>query len=108
MFTITADKVLPCTITGSWPRPRWFDMSMWGRPLDTCMMDVRFREKFQDVLATVISDQDRAWFAHKKASVWLGFRSWFNSLLTPMGVMRIMRRMGIMGCEERRKEGAAA
>ena len=60
MFTTTANTVLPCTITGSWPRPRWFDVSMWGRPLDTCMMDVRFREKFQDVLATVISDQDRA------------------------------------------------
>jgi 5-methyltetrahydropteroyltriglutamate--homocysteine methyltransferase len=60
MFTVTADTVLPCTTTGSWPRPHWFDVSMWGRPLDTCMMDVRFREKFQDVLATVISDQDRA------------------------------------------------
>jgi 5-methyltetrahydropteroyltriglutamate--homocysteine methyltransferase len=60
MFTITADKVLPCTVTGSWPRPRWFDLSMWGRPLDTCMMDVRFREKFQDALATLISDQERA------------------------------------------------
>ena len=33
---------------------------MWGRPLDTCMMDVRFREKFQDALAIVISDQERA------------------------------------------------
>lgn len=60
MFTITANTVLPCTITGSYPRPRWFDDSMWGRPLDTCMMDVRFREKFQDALAAVISDQDRA------------------------------------------------
>jgi 5-methyltetrahydropteroyltriglutamate--homocysteine methyltransferase len=60
MFTTTADVVLPCTTTGSWPRPHWFDVSMWGRPLDTCMMDVRFREKFQDALATVISDQDRA------------------------------------------------
>jgi len=60
MLTITANQVLPCTITGSWPRPRWFDDSMWGRPLDTAMMDVRFREKFQDALATVISDQDRA------------------------------------------------
>src|SRR6266496_3533618 len=55
-----ANTVLPCTITGSWPRPHWFDVSTWGRPLDTCMMDVRFREKFQDALATVISDQDRA------------------------------------------------
>ena len=60
MLTITANTVLPCTITGSYPRPRWFDESMWGRPLDTCMMDVRFREKFQDALASVISDQDRA------------------------------------------------
>jgi 5-methyltetrahydropteroyltriglutamate--homocysteine methyltransferase len=35
------------------------DESMWGRPLDTCMLDVRFREKFQDALAVTISDQDR-------------------------------------------------
>ena len=60
MFTVTANTILPCTVTGSWPRPRWFDVSMWGRPLDTCMMDVRFREKFQDALATVLSDQERA------------------------------------------------
>jgi len=60
MFTITADKILPCTVTGSWPRPRWFNDSMFGRPLDTCMLDVRFRERFQDALATVLSDQERA------------------------------------------------
>src|SRR5437660_710520 len=48
------------TTTGSFPRPRWFDVSMWGRPLDTCMLDVRFREKFQDAMAVVISDQERA------------------------------------------------
>jgi 5-methyltetrahydropteroyltriglutamate--homocysteine methyltransferase len=33
---------------------------MWGRPIDTCMMDVRFREKFLDALAVVLSDQERA------------------------------------------------
>ncbi len=33
---------------------------MWGRPLDSCMMDVRFREKYTDALATVLSDQERA------------------------------------------------
>ncbi len=60
MFTITKNQVLPCTVTGSWPRPRWLDVSMWGRPLDTCMMDVRFREKFLDALAVVLSDQERA------------------------------------------------
>ena len=56
MLTATADQVLPCTVTGSWPRPRWFDVSMWGRPLDTCMMDIRFREKLQDALAVVVGD----------------------------------------------------
>src|SRR5271165_6567531 len=60
MFTATANLILPSTVTGSFPRPRWFDVSMWGRPLDTCMQDVRFREKFQDALAVVISDQERA------------------------------------------------
>src|SRR5258708_19705666 len=33
---------------------------MLGRPLDTCMLDVRFREKFLDALAVVIGDQERA------------------------------------------------
>jgi 5-methyltetrahydropteroyltriglutamate--homocysteine methyltransferase len=60
MFTATADLILPSTTTGSFPRPRWFDVSMWGRPLDTCMLEVRFREKFQDALAVVIGDQERA------------------------------------------------
>lgn len=60
MFTLTADRILPCTVTGSWPRPRWMDDSLWGRPLDTAMLDVRFREKFTDALAVLISDQERA------------------------------------------------
>ena len=60
MFTATANLILPSTTTGSFPRPRWSDVSLWGRPLNTCMQDVRFREKFQDALAVVISDQERA------------------------------------------------
>src|SRR5580765_4475199 len=60
VYTLTAEHILPCTITGSWPRPRWFDLSMWGRPIASCMMDVRYREKFQDAMATVLSDQERA------------------------------------------------
>ena len=59
-FTVTKNTMLPATVTGSWPRPRWFDVSMWAKPLDTCMLDIRFREKFQDALAVVISDEERA------------------------------------------------
>src|SRR5258706_16428046 len=60
MFIATKDLILPSTTTGSFPRPRWYEVGMWGKPLDTCMLDIRFREKFQDAMAVVISDQERA------------------------------------------------
>ena len=60
MYTVTKDVILPATITGSWPRPRWYDDSMFGRPLDTCMMDTRYREKFGDAMTVVVSDEERA------------------------------------------------
>lgn len=59
-FTATKDLMLPATVTGSWPRPRWYTMNMWGRPLDTAMMDPWFREQFSDAHAVVVSDQARA------------------------------------------------
>ena len=60
MLTATKDLMLPATVTGSWPRPRWYDQGLWGRPLDTALLDVRFREQFLDAHATVIADQQRA------------------------------------------------
>lgn len=39
MFTATEELMLPATVTGSWPRPRWYSMNMRGRPLDTAMID---------------------------------------------------------------------
>jgi len=47
-FTATKDLMLPATVTGSWPRPRWYTQNLWGRPLDTAMMDPWFREQFSD------------------------------------------------------------
>ena len=60
MFTATKDLMLPATVTGSWPRPRWYDGGLWGRPLDTALLDVKFREQFLDAHSTVIADQERA------------------------------------------------
>ena len=60
LFTATKDLMLPATVTGSWPRPRWYSMNMWGRPLDTAMMDPWYREQFTDAHAVVVSDQERA------------------------------------------------
>src|SRR5919204_2999337 len=59
-FTATKDLMLPATVTGSWPRPRWYTMNLWARPLDTAMMDPWFREQFTDAHAIVVSDQERA------------------------------------------------
>jgi hypothetical protein len=38
MLTATKDLLLPATVTGSWPRPRWYDQGLWGRPLDTALL----------------------------------------------------------------------
>src|SRR5215468_93409 len=60
MLTTTQHLLLPTTVTGSWPRPRWFDKSLWGRWLSDAMTDVDYREKFLDAVATVLSDQEQA------------------------------------------------
>jgi 5-methyltetrahydropteroyltriglutamate--homocysteine methyltransferase len=58
-FTATKDLMLPATVTGSWPRPRWYTENLWSRPLDTAMMNPWFREQFSDAHAIVVSDQER-------------------------------------------------
>jgi 5-methyltetrahydropteroyltriglutamate--homocysteine methyltransferase len=60
MYTATADLILPTTVTGSWPRPKWFDGQLAGRSLSTCMKDVAFREKYTDALSSLVDDQQRA------------------------------------------------
>lgn len=59
-FTATKDLLLPATVTGSWPQPRWYSANLWGRPLDSTMMDPWFREQFTDAHAIVAADQARA------------------------------------------------
>jgi 5-methyltetrahydropteroyltriglutamate--homocysteine methyltransferase len=60
MFTTTQHLMLPTTVTGSWPRPRWFNKSLWGRRLSDAMTDIEYREQFVDAVATVLSDQEQA------------------------------------------------
>jgi 5-methyltetrahydropteroyltriglutamate--homocysteine methyltransferase len=60
VLTATKDLLLPATVTGSWPRPRWFTTGMWGRPLDRALLDVAYREQLGDALSAVIDDQERA------------------------------------------------
>jgi len=60
MFTATADRVLPTTVTGSWPRPAWFDAGLWGRSLSDALLDISYREQLLDAVAVVAGDQERA------------------------------------------------
>lgn len=60
MFTATKGVVLPTMVTGSWPRPTWYEEQLRGRTLSNALMDVRFREQYSDALSTVIQDQERA------------------------------------------------
>jgi len=60
VFTATRDEILPTTVTGSWPRPRWYTSRLDGRPVSTAMKDVVYREQLTDAIATLLSDQERA------------------------------------------------
>jgi 5-methyltetrahydropteroyltriglutamate--homocysteine methyltransferase len=60
MLTATKDLMLPTTVTGSWPRPRWYSGNLHERPYSTALGDVDFREQHLDAVATVISDQELA------------------------------------------------
>ncbi len=60
MLTATRDKLLPTTVTGSWPRPSWYHNNTNGERFSICMTDSAFREQFQDATSVVVSDQERA------------------------------------------------
>ena len=46
MLTVTRDLKLPTAITGSYPRPLWFDQSLNGRSFKTAMGDSMFRDQY--------------------------------------------------------------
>jgi 5-methyltetrahydropteroyltriglutamate--homocysteine methyltransferase len=82
MFTVTRDVMLPTSVTGSWPRPTWYDANLHGRPLSEWMTDAAYREKFLDAIAVVINEQEWAGLDiltngdyHLDAD--FGGRSWF-------------------------------
>jgi hypothetical protein len=51
VLTVTRDMVLPTTITGSYPRPLWFDRSLAGRSFKSALGDSLFREQYLDAVA---------------------------------------------------------
>jgi 5-methyltetrahydropteroyltriglutamate--homocysteine methyltransferase len=60
MLTATKDRILPTTVTGSWPRPSWYTKNLHGRPFSDAMADIAYREQFLDAVQAVLGDQERA------------------------------------------------
>ena len=60
MLTVTRNMILPTTITGSYPRPLWFDRSLAGRSFKSALGDSLFREQYLDAVASIIAEQEAA------------------------------------------------
>ena len=60
MLNATRELPLATTITGSIPRPAWFDQNMGSRTFRQAMGDSRYREQYQDAVSAHIRDQERA------------------------------------------------
>ncbi len=60
MLTVTRDRVLPTTITGSYPKPQWYSLDLQGRPLKTALGHSPFREQYLDMVAAIMAEQASA------------------------------------------------
>src|SRR3979411_819970 len=82
MLTTTRDMVLPTAITGSYPRPLWYDASLNGRSFKSAMGDSLFREQYLDAVAAVINAQEAAGLdivtdGDARFDLAFGGKSWF-------------------------------
>ena len=82
MLTVTRDLMLPTAITGSYPRPLWFDQSLHGRSFKSALGDSIFREQYLDAVACVINAQEAAGLdivtdGDTRFDLAVGGKSWF-------------------------------
>ena len=82
MLTVTQNLVLPTAITGSYPRPLWFDASLNGRPFKAALGESLFREQYLDAVAAVINAQEAAGLdivtdGDSRFDLAVGGKSWF-------------------------------
>ena len=60
MLRATKDIKLPTTIIGSLPRPSWYTENLGARTFLDAMVDIRFREQYEDAVSVYIRDQELA------------------------------------------------
>jgi 5-methyltetrahydropteroyltriglutamate--homocysteine methyltransferase len=82
MLKTTRDMVMPTAITGSYPRPLWYDQNLNGRSFKAAMGDSMFREQYLDAVAAVINAQEAAGLdivtdGDSRFDLNVGGKSWF-------------------------------
>ena len=82
MLKTTRDLVLPTAITGSYPRPLWFDLSLNGRSFKSAMGETLFREQYTEAVACIINAQEAAGLdivtdGDSRFDLAVGGKSWF-------------------------------
>ena len=94
MLTVTQNLMLPTAITGSYPRPLWFDLSLNGRSFKSALGESVFREQYLDAVAAIINAQEAAGLdivtdGDSRFDLAVGGKSWFF-----YPIERITRRRG--------------
>src|SRR5678816_4143144 len=82
MLRVTRDLILPTAITGSYPRPLWYDANLSGRSFKAALGDSMFREQYFDAVAAVINAQEAAGLdivtdGDSRFDLAVGGKSWF-------------------------------
>ena len=82
MLKTTRDMKLPTAITGSYPRPLWYDASLGGRSFKAALGDSLFREQYLDAVAAIINAQEAAGLdivtdGDSRFDLAVGGKSWF-------------------------------
>src|SRR5919198_462298 len=54
------DTILPTTMVGSYPRPRWYTQQLLGRDVRVAFKEVNHEEAYHDATHAVIHDQEEA------------------------------------------------
>jgi 5-methyltetrahydropteroyltriglutamate--homocysteine methyltransferase len=54
------DVLIPTTMVGSYPRPRWYTRRAGGQDFREALMEQVWREEYQDGVQAIIGDQERA------------------------------------------------
>jgi 5-methyltetrahydropteroyltriglutamate--homocysteine methyltransferase len=103
MLRVTRDLILPTAITGSYPRPLWYDANLSGRSFKAALGDSMFREQYFDAVAAVINAQEAAGLdivtdGDSRFDLAVGGKSWFFYPIERLGGIEDIRTPPGAGC----------